>query len=106
MKNIVELFEKQFMLTGSNTDPKDLDFTFYTQEKITFNQDGTPAVKRYFMNYDQATGVFSNLAVRCVYTYTYNGQGVLTKRVEDIDWYFEDDTIGTSRKVRQVYETV
>ncbi|HEU4717467.1 MAG TPA: hypothetical protein VFU15_06530 [Bacteroidia bacterium] len=103
MKDITEIFGTNFMLTGDNIDPRDLDFTFYTHEKITNNPDGTPQMKQYYMNYDEGTDTFSDLAVECDYTYTYDA-GVLTKRVEDINWYFVDGTtVGVTRQLIQVY---
>jgi hypothetical protein len=102
MSPTVELFEKPFMLTGENIDPKNMDFTFYTQEKVVRNPDGTPALKEYYMNYNPGTGVFSDLAVRC--TYTYQTQPVET-RTEDIEWFFEDGMVGTTRQLVQVLES-
>jgi hypothetical protein len=103
MKTMIELFEKTFMLNGENEDPRDVDFTFYTHEKIISNPDGTPSEKQYFMTYDPGTDAFSNLAVYCNYTYTYDS-GVLIKRVEDIDWFFSDGTVGVSKQLIQVFE--
>lgn len=91
------------MLTGGNEDPRDLDFTFYTHEKVISNPDGTPDQKEYYMNYDAGTNEFSDLAVHCSYTYTYDS-GVLTKRVEDIEWYFTDESVGVNRQLVQVFE--
>ena len=99
----IQLFEQDFMLTGNNADPRDLDFTFYTHEKIISNSDGTPSQKLYYKNYDSETNTFSELAVQCTYYYTYDS-GVLIKRVEDIDWYFVDDTVGVTRELVQVFE--
>ncbi len=89
------------MLTGENYDPKNIDFTFYTQEKVTSNPDDTPALKEYFMNYDIGTDTFSNLAVRC--TYTYETTPVI-RRIEDIEWFFIDNTVGTTRQLVRVDE--
>lgn len=90
------------MLTGEHTDPKNLDFTFYTQEKVVMNPDDTAAAKEYYMNYDSATAEFSDLAVRCTYTYE---SGSAETRTEVIEWFFEDGTVGTTRQLVQVYET-
>lgn len=89
------------MLTGENIDPRNMDFTFYSQEKVIKNPDGTPALKDYYMNYDSGTGQFSELAVRCTYTY----QTEPDTRTEDIEWFFEDGTVGTTRQLVQVLET-
>ena len=102
MSNTIELFEKPFMLTGENIDPRNIDFTFYTQEKVTRNPDDTPAMKEYYMNYDINTDTFSNLAVRCTYTYETTPTN---RRIEDIEWFFDDGTVGTTRQLVQVHET-
>lgn len=102
MGRTIEIYEKEFMLTGENIDPKSLDFTFYTQEKVIWNPNSTPAVKEYYMNFNSQTGEFSNLAVRC--TYTYETQPV-PSRTEDIEWFFEDGSVGTTRQLVQVNET-
>lgn len=101
MNSTVELYPKSFMLTGENFDPKNLDFTFYTQEKVTLNPDTTPAMKEYYMNYDVNTGVFSNLAVKCTYTYETTP---VDRRIEDIEWFFQDGTVGTTRQLVRVNE--
>lgn len=102
MSRTIELFEKSFMLTGENIDPKNMDFTFYTQEKMVKNPDDTPALKEYYMDYDSGTGEFSDLAVRCTYSYASEP---LETRTEDIEWFFEDGTVGTTRQLVQVLET-
>lgn len=98
MKETTEIFDKVFVLTGATYDPKDLDFTFYTQEKVIKNPDDTPAFKEYYMSYDPGTGIFSDLAVRCTYTYETTP---VEKRIEDIEWYFEDGNVGTTRQIVQ-----
>lgn len=103
MKEKTEIFEQNFMLTNESTDPRDIDFTFYSHEKITSNPDGTVALKQYYMIYDEGSNTFSDLAVDCTYTYTYDG-ATLTKRVEDINWYFVDGEVGTTRQLIQVFE--
>lgn len=102
MKDLATIFEKPFMLTGEQGDPRDIDFTIYTQEKVTRNPDDTPAMKEYFMNYNAETGVFSNLAVRCTYTYETDPVEI---RTEDIEWYFKDGAVGTTRQLVQVHES-
>ncbi len=101
MNNTVELYAKSFMLTGENLDPKNLDFTFYTQEKVTINPDETPAMKEYYMNYNSGTETFSDLAVRCTYTYQTTPVEI---RTEDIEWFFTDGTVGTTRQLVRVLE--
>lgn len=101
MKEVTEIYTHSFMLTGDTYDPKDLDFTFYTNVRITSNPDETPAMKEYFMNYDSATDTFSNLAVRCTYTYETTP---VTKTTEDIVWFLEDGSEGTTRQLVQVQE--
>lgn len=101
MNKIIDLYEKNFMLTGENEDPRNLDFTFYTQEKVTSNPDDTPAMKEYFLNYDINTGVFSDLAVRCTYTYETTP---VVRRIEDIEWFFEDNTVGVTKQLVRVDE--
>jgi hypothetical protein len=100
MKELAEVFEKDFILTGERGDPRDIDFTFYTQEKVTKNPDETPAVKEYYMNYDSGTGEFSDLAVRCTYTYDTDPE----TRIEDIEWFYEDGTLGATRQLVQVHQ--
>lgn len=104
MKTIIETYIKAFMLTGQHADPRDLDFTFYTHEKVTYNPEARPSLKEYYMNYDENTDTFSDLAVQCVYTYTLDGQGNVTKRVEDISWFFDDNSVGVTRQLIQVNE--
>ncbi len=99
MRNSLELFVKPFMLTGENADPRDIDFTFYTHEKIVWNPDDTPATKEYYMNYDAQSGELSGLAVKCTYTYE---SSLVETRTEDIEWYFEDGETGTTRQLVQV----
>lgn len=106
MRTVTEIFERAFVLTGDNVDPKNLDFTFYTSEIIISNQDGTPAVKQYYLNYDPVGGVFRDLAVQSTFTYTYNADGILVMRVEDIQWFFDNGDVGTTRQATQVYQTV
>ena len=101
MNKIIDLFEKPFMLTGENEDPRDIDFTFYTQEKVTSNPDETPAMKEYYINYDIVTDTFSDLAVRCTYTYETSP---VSRRIEDIEWFFEDDTLGVTKQLVRVDE--
>ena len=101
MTKVIDLFAKSFMLTGQNEDPRDLDFTFYTQEKVTSNPDETPALKEYYMNYDINTDTFSDLAVRCTYTYETTP---IVRRIEDIEWFFEDDSVGVTRQLVRVDE--
>lgn len=101
MNKVIDLFEQPFMLTGENEDPRNLDFTFYTQEKVTSNPDTTPAMKEYYMNYNAGTGVFSDLAVKCTYTYETTP---VDRRIEDIEWYFENGTVGTTRQLVRVSE--
>lgn len=101
MNNTIELFEKAFMLTGQNIDPRSIDFTFYTQERVTRNPDDTPAMKEYFMNYDLGTDTFSNLAVRCTYTYETSPT---IRRIEDIEWFFEDNMLGITKQLVRVDE--
>ena len=101
MNKVIELYEKNFMLTGENEDPKTIDFTFYTQEKITNNPDSTPAMKEYYMSYDPQTHIFSDLAVKCTYTYETSP---VVRRIEDIEWYFEDGNVGTTRQLVTVNE--
>jgi hypothetical protein len=102
MPKVIEIYSKNFMLTGENYDPRDLDFTFYTQEKITLNPEGNPSMKEYYMNYDAGTGTFSDLAVQCTFTYIYDG-ATLIRREENIDWYFTDGTIGANRQLTHTY---
>jgi hypothetical protein len=99
----IELFEHNFMLTGDNADPRDLDFRFYVYERIIRNPDGTPAQKQYYRNYDSASDTFSNLAVQSNYTYVYDSQ-MLRKRIEDISWFLEDGEIGVTRQLVQVFQ--
>lgn len=101
MSNTIELFEKAFMLTGQNIDPRNIDFTFYTQEKVTSNPDQTPAMKEYYMSYDIGTDTFSDLAVRCTYTYETTP---IIRRIEDIEWFFDDDTLGVTKQLVRVQE--
>lgn len=96
MRGTLELFTKAFMLTGQDTDPKDLDFSFYAHERVTLNADGDPVLREFYMQYDMQTGIFSDLAVKVTYTY----QGPV--RIEDIEWYFEDGEVGTTRQLIQV----
>jgi hypothetical protein len=106
MTPTIELFAKVFLLTGESADPRDKDFTFYTHEKIISNKDGTPGVKEYYLNYDPENDVFSDLAVQCDYTYTYDADGTtLLKRVEDIEWFFTDGEVGATRQITRVFET-
>jgi hypothetical protein len=101
MNNTTELFAKAFMLTGQNIDPRHLDFTFYAQEKITWNPDNTPASKEYYMSYDAEAGAFSDLAVKCTYSYETSPAAV---RTENIEWYFEDGEVGITRQLVQVQQ--
>jgi hypothetical protein len=101
MNKVIDLYEKNFMLTGENQDPRNLDFTFYTQEKVTYNPDDTPSMKEYYLNYDVNTGVFSDLAVKCTYSYETTP---VDRRIEDIEWYFEDNSVGVTRQLVRVNE--
>jgi hypothetical protein len=101
MNKVIDLYEKDFMLTGENEDPRNIDFTFYTQEKVTIHPDETPAVKEYYMNYNVSTDTFSDLAVRC--TYMYESTPV-ERRIEDIEWFFDDGTLGVTRQLVRVLE--
>lgn len=103
MQQTIEIYGQKFMLTNDFYDPTDMDFRFYANVKITRNLDGTPSLKQYYMNYDPATNTFSDLAVQCVYTYTLDITQKVTKRVEDITWYFIDNTVGTTRELIKVY---
>lgn len=104
MKELAQAYQKAFMLTGERGDPTDIDFTFYAHEKVTNNEDGTPALKEYYMNYNSGSDSFSDLAVQCTYTYTYDSGGAITRRVEDIDWFFIDGSVGESHQLVQVIE--
>jgi hypothetical protein len=104
MKTVTELFDKQFMLTGTNADPKGLDFLSITHALITSNPDGTPAVIDDYMSYDSRSGTYSDLAVERKYEYTFNGP-MMTQRIETTNWYFDDgSTIGTSLQLFQNFQ--
>ena len=93
---MIEVFEQPFMLTGENVDPRNIDFTFHTQLKVTLNGDQQPVLKEYYMNYDPETGIFSNLAVRS--TFTYETQPI-ARRIEDIEWF---TTVGEVAATKQL----
>lgn len=102
MKNVIEIFDQDFVLTGENTDPRDLNFTFLPNVKVFYNQDGTVAAREYYMTYDPGTGVFTDLAIRSVYNYFYDGT-LLTSRTEDIEWFLADGQPGATRQLTEVY---
>jgi hypothetical protein len=102
MKNLIEIFGQDFVLTGDNTDPRDLNLAFLTHVKVSYNQDGTEAAREYYMTYDPGTGEFSDLAIRSVFNYFYDGF-VLTSRTEDVEWYFTDGQPGATRQLTEVY---
>jgi hypothetical protein len=101
----IEIFADVFILTGEGTDPTNLDFTFYTHEKATYNGAGVVMQREYYMTYDDVSGTFSDLAVMVTYVYTYNSDDILVKREENIDWYLTGGTIGISKQLIRVYET-
>ena len=98
MTRTTELFERPFMLTGEQTDPRDRVFATMTHELLVSNSDGTPAVKSYFMVYDPNGNRFNSLAVRC--TYSYEQQPA--RRLEVTEWFYDDGTIGATRELYQV----
>lgn len=102
-KEITTIYEKPFMLTSQFEDPRDLDFTFYTHLRLTTDTEGNPTMKEYFMTYNPAGNTFSDLAVRCTYTNTVEG-GIITKTVEDIEWFFTDGEVGETRQLVSVFE--
>ena len=102
MKNVIEIFDQDFVLTGENTDPRDLNFTFLTHVKITYNLDGTEATREYYMSYDPGTGEFADLAIRSVFNYFYEGT-VLASRTEDVEWYLDNGQPGATRQLTEVY---
>jgi hypothetical protein len=101
----IEIFADVFILTGEGTDPTNLDFTFYTHEKTISDGSGLITRREYYMTYDDVDGTFSDLAVMVTYDYTYNSDGILIRRDENIDWYLTGGTIGISKQIIRVYET-
>ncbi len=103
-KEPVIFFDKDFMLTGMNTDPRGLDFTISTQEHVINSRDGVLSEKHYYMNYDLITETFTDLAVSCFYTYS-TVPGEAAKREEVIQWFFDDGSLGVKKLVVQILET-
>ena len=97
-------FEQKFMLTGTNTDPRDLDFTINTQQKVINSRDGVLSEKHYYMNYDFKTETFTDLAVSCFYSYSTMVVEA-AKREEVIQWFFADGSLGVKKLVVQILET-
>jgi hypothetical protein len=99
MSKTTELFSNRFMLTGEQSDPRDLDFSLFTHEEVINNPGGDPDAKNYYMDYNLENDTFIDLAVKC--RFSYITQPVL-RRIETIEWYFEDGTIGATRTLVQV----
>ena len=97
-----EIFSDVFVLTGDGNDPRNLNFTFLTHARVLLNGDNTPDQIEYYLNYDSEAGVFSGLAVKSTFTYFLQNQ-VVVKRVEDIEWYLTNQTVGTTKQLTTVY---
>lgn len=103
MNKIKVLYEKNFRLTGESSDISDINFKFHTYMRETLDASGNPALREFFMSYNATTETFSDLAVKCTYTYTMNAENVITRSVENIEWYFEDGTLGTTKQMIKVF---
>lgn len=103
MNKIKVLYEKNFRLTNDSNDIADINFKFHTFMRETLDASGNPTLREYFKGYNSDTDTFSDLAVRCIYTYTLDQNNEVTRTIEDIEWYFEDGTIGATKQMIKVF---
>lgn len=98
LKENFELFEKPFLITGKAFDPRGVDYSKLCHSEDQNDEFGDVIVRKYYGNYDELTETYSGLCVRVLYTYTRDVNNKITKCVEQIEWYFTDDTVGLIRK--------
>jgi hypothetical protein len=103
MKKATMTYEKNFMLTNENLDVSGLNFKFNTYQKEYTDENGYPSVKEYYMTYDPATNIFTDLAVKCTYTYDLTTNNTIARSTEDIEWYFEDGSVAFTKQMIAVY---
>lgn len=104
MKKISIQYDKKFRLTSDSSDLSDINFKFNTYLKETTDVDLNPTFREYYMSYDSATNTFSDMAVKCSYTYVRNTNNDIIKSIENIEWFFEDGTVGLSKQLIKVYQ--
>jgi hypothetical protein len=97
-----QVFDRVFMLNGSNVDPRDVPYEKILHLEISTSNNRI-STKNWYINFNDQSGQFAGLSVRNTYTYTVNGSNVLIKSVEFTEWFFEDGTAGVTRTLTTIY---
>lgn len=97
LKDNFELFEKPFLISGKAFDPRGIDFTKLCHSEDTRDEFGDVVNRKYYGVYDSNAKTFAGLCAEIKYTYTRDANNRITECAEEIDWYFNDGTVGLSR---------
>lgn len=98
LKDNFELFEKPFLISGKAFDPRGIDFTKLCHSEDTCDEFGDVINRKYYGAYDDVSKTFAGLCAEIKYSYTRDNTNKITACTEEIDWYFNDGTIGLTRK--------
>lgn len=96
-----------FLATDEASDPTTIDYRILGLHKNEiFDAKGDLVLIEYYIDYDDVTDTFSNLAVRETRVYTRDvTTGILVKRETNIDWYDTAGAIGASKSQINKYYT-
>lgn len=87
-----------YRLTNAYDDPRNINYQLITIAKPIYSSSGVITSIEYYMNYDSYTKVFSNLAVKEVFTYNREYIfGMVEYSITDKYWYRENNEIGCER---------
>lgn len=95
-----KMFNNNFRATGTDVDPEKLDYNILgLHKKEYFDANGDLYKIELYNDYNQETGVFTNLAVVEDRVYTRDSStGLIIKREITITWYYEDGSVGNVRE--------
>lgn len=93
-----------YLLTGEPYDPSKTDYNFYPGYKEKVFLDGELKEIRIWKNFNGSS--FSGLAVRETITYHRNAAAYVMYRTNNVEWYLEDGTVGTSQAGMKIYDFI
>jgi hypothetical protein len=103
VKKVVRVFPVTFMLTKSNIDPAETDYTLNTFLRQTLDPSGLPEVSEYFLGYDANAKNFFDPVVVVTSSYNFDGPK-MTAKSEQIDWLDITGNVVLTRIFRSEYK--
>ena len=101
----MNLFKKPFRATGKAYDITNVNYNLLgLHKKEYFDSNGDLNKLELYVNYNQATDVYTNLAIKEDRVYTRDSNtGLLTTRSTDITWYDMDGGVNATKSNQTKY---